>query len=680
MGQSARRDAPAKAKHDPVLTRPPELLTGASPEYPAAALAGQPDADVTVLVSIDATGVVDKVTVPTPTGNGFDEAAIAAAQKYVFRPAEFDGKPGPITVQTVIHFRFHLAESQPASTQAASEPSTMASASAPASQPAAPPAVLIGSVKERGTRRKLAGVAVDIVELDREAATGADGKYRFDDVPPGDYHIVAIAPGFDKLTVEVKLASREETTADLFLRPSGGNPYETVVTGEREKLEVTRRELSSRELTTVPGTFGDPIRVLQSLPGVARAPFGLGLLIIRGSNPNESGVFIDGFEVPLLFHFLGGPSILNPEFLDSLDLYPGGFPARFGRFDGGIVEVNTKASASDGIHGAADVNLIDASVYLRAPLSDHVTFAFAARRSYIDLILPLVLPKPSNPGDTLTVAPIYWDYQARIDMDLPHGDKLTLEALGSDDTLSILSTDMDNAATFDLDTHIGFNHVILSYKTKVVGGLDMTLAGMVGRDVLNLSANENISSSVVETVAAVRQRIFGALAKTLRIDTGIDLEYRSTNYQLTIPDESDFVPATPGWSTFPPRTSTAPSIVTPSAGTSSLPGILCPSCASSRVCAPTSIFSMVTSACRSIRASSRAGRSRRTPRSRPTSASFINRRSPRSSTRSTAIPTCSSSTRSRPASASSRSSARASRSTPSCSTAIGKTSPSCPRT
>src|SRR5207244_4842642 len=105
-------------------------------------------------------------------------------------------------------------------------------------------------------------------------------------------------------------------------------------------------------------------------------------------NPDDSGVFIDGHRVPLLYHFLGGPSVLNPQFLDSIDLYPGGFPARFGRAIGGIVEVNTRTTNTDGIHGAADIDLIDSSVYVRAPAGDNARFALAGRRSYVDTVLP----------------------------------------------------------------------------------------------------------------------------------------------------------------------------------------------------------------------------------------------------------------------------------------------------
>ena len=154
------------------------------------------------------------------------------------------------------------------------------------------------------------------------------------------------------------------------MRPRGGNPYETVVEGEREVLEVTRRTLQRQQLTSVPGTFGDPIRVIQTLPGMQRAPFGLGLLLVRGSNPDDTGIYVDGHEVPSLFHFLGGPSIFNAEMLDSIDLYPGGFPARFGRHHGGAVALELRPTKSDGVHGSAKVDFIDAGGYLRAPISE----------------------------------------------------------------------------------------------------------------------------------------------------------------------------------------------------------------------------------------------------------------------------------------------------------------------
>src|SRR5262249_530850 len=256
------------------------------------------------------------------------------------------------------------------------------------------PITLQGVAVERGTRKKLAGVIVSIAELGLDAITGDDGTFYFHGIPPGSYKLLAVDEKYDRFSRPVEIAKREALEIRVWMRPTGGNPYETIVEGEREVLEVTKRTLQRQQLASIPGTFGDPLRVIQTLPGVARTPFGVGVLLVRGSNPQDTGIFVDGHEVPSLYHFLGGPSIFNVEMLETLDFYPGGFPSRFGRHHGGVVALETRPTNSDGIHGSAKVDFIDSGVYLRAPLTKDLTFAVAGRRSYIDLFLPLVLPKP----------------------------------------------------------------------------------------------------------------------------------------------------------------------------------------------------------------------------------------------------------------------------------------------
>src|SRR5688500_8222229 len=97
-------DAPPPPTPTGVVTKPPKLLQAVAPDYPPAALAANKTASVKVRIKIDATGIVTAVDVIDKVGDGFDEAAVAAAQQYVFEPAEIDGKPAPISVETVIHF------------------------------------------------------------------------------------------------------------------------------------------------------------------------------------------------------------------------------------------------------------------------------------------------------------------------------------------------------------------------------------------------------------------------------------------------------------------------------------------------------------------------------------------------------------------------------------------------
>jgi TonB family protein len=535
-----RDDAPGPQPAAPVMTRPPELLQAATPEYPPGAAAAGLEAAVVVRIAIDETGAVADAQVVTPVGDGFDQAALAAVRQYRFRPAEWDGVPGPITVETTIRFELTEVE-EPAPAVA---PGTGAVGAPPGQERRAghagdlrQPVTIEGLALERGVRRQLPGVIVSVAELGLDAVTDEDGRFYFHGVPPGSYTIIAVDDRFDRFRRSLELSAGERVEVSLYMRPVGGNPYETVVEGEREVLEVTRRTLERRQLTTVPGTFGDPIRVIQTLPGLARTPFGGGFLLIRGSNPDDSGVFIDGHRVPLLFHFLGGPSILNPEFLDRIDLYPGGFPARFGRAHGGVVSVDSRPAVSDGVHGAVDVDLLDSGAYLRFPVGKNMAVAVAGRRSYLDLMLGFFLPEP-RPGQTLLVVPIYHDYQARFDWDGGRHGRASVFLLGSSDTLDVLSEDADAEQSLDLNTAIRFLRVIGTYRRPVVGGFTLSMSPAWGRDTVELAAAQieadgpYTSCSLVQDTLAYRMRLEGKLGSRMVLDAGIDLESRVNKYAV----------------------------------------------------------------------------------------------------------------------------------------------------
>ncbi len=547
--EGARRDeVEPEPAPEPTLTKPPALLQGAAPEYPPDELAAGREAQVLVRIDIDATGAVTNVEVVETAGAAFDAAAIAAAKQYVFSPAEWDGVPGPITVETTINFVIEVVEEPDEP-----PPATDGSAADDDYERGPPehggdmkqPVGISGVALERGTRRKLAGVIVSVVELGLDAVTDSKGRFYFHGVPAGEYTIVAVDDAYDRFKRKLEVGKRERVDIRLYLRKKGGNPYETVVEGESQVFEVTKRTIQRRQMTTVPGTFGDPIRVVQSLPGLSRTPFVSGFLLIRGAFPGDSGVFVDGHEVPLLFHFLGGPSFLNPEFLEEIELYPGGYPARFGRAQGGIVAVETRSPASEGVHGAADVDFLDAGGYLRLPVGKHGGLAVAGRRSYLNLLLPFFLPEPDE-GDTLIVTPVYQDYNLRYDHDLQKHGKLTLFVFGSSDRLDVVSVDSEDEEAFALDTNISFFRIIGTYKRPLTKKLDFTMSSAWGRDAVKFAGAQFESSdpeteiNITQTALSYRMRVHGNVTEKIRLDTGIEVASRVTRYKLLVPIDDDF--------------------------------------------------------------------------------------------------------------------------------------------
>jgi TonB family protein len=545
--QDVRQPPPQPpAKPTNVVTKPPKLIQAVAAEYPPAALAAGKQAVVKIRVHIDATGIVSAVDVLAPVGDGFDEAAVAAAKQYVFEPAEIDGVPAPIAVETSINFTIEqkAIEDEPVPTTSASPPSRTGPASH--AGPMDRPVALQGTVLERGTRKKLAGVIISIAELRLDAVTDEQGRFFFHGLAPGKYSLLAVDARFDRLQRPIELAKREAVEVRLWMRPKGGNPYETVVEGEKETLEVTKRTVARQEMTSVPGTFGDPIRVITTLPGIQRAPFGLGLLLVRGSNPQDTGIYVDGHEVPSLFHFLGGPSIFNAEMLDSLTLYPGGFPARFGRHHGGAVALELRPTENDGFHGSAKIDFIDSGIYMRAPITKDLTVAVAGRRSYIDLFLGFILPKPAS-GAQRIVTPVYDDYSIRLDYNMHADGRLSLYVIGSNDSLHVLNKDPKAMLSQDLNSSISFFRVIASYVRPLGNGLKLTISPAWGRDTISYSGAEASAMGpftgidVINDALSYRMRIDGRINDRIVLDTGLDMLSRVTTYHTLIPDVNNLI-------------------------------------------------------------------------------------------------------------------------------------------
>ncbi|HEY8078361.1 MAG TPA: TonB family protein, partial [Labilithrix sp.] len=161
-----------------------------------------------------------------------------------------------------------------------------------------------------------------------------------------------------EIKVEPPPPPPEPTPAKPPPTPKREEPVEVTVRGEKPEPSRTVT-LTRTEVRQIPGTFGDPFRALEIMPGVTPIVTGLPFFFVRGAPPGNVGYFLDGVRVPLLFHVGVGPSVIHPALIDRVDLYPGGYPARFGRFAGGIVSGETVAPDPE-LHGEWNVRLFDA--------------------------------------------------------------------------------------------------------------------------------------------------------------------------------------------------------------------------------------------------------------------------------------------------------------------------------
>lgn len=323
-------------------------------------------------------------------------------------------------------------------------------------------AALSGQVRLAGSNGDVAGVLV-LVDGESAGTTDANGRFALERLTAGEHLISLLGPEGQALHTQLTLPAGASLQRTFTLQASLVEQVSVVEKTSLTKSAAGEVSLSQEEVSEVPGTFGDPVRVLENLPGTSRAPGGVGgALIIRGANPADSSVLIDGMPIPSLYHFGGLTSVVNSEFISNVNFRPGGFGAQYGRATGGVAEIESAALSCNQARATASVDPLDAEAYLCVPVG-RWRLAAAGRRSYLDAFLPALLRASAKEGETPTiVTPAYFDYQLKAER-LWDRQRFELFAFGARDTLEVSRASSGEDADMSLGVSMAYHRLQLRH-------------------------------------------------------------------------------------------------------------------------------------------------------------------------------------------------------------------------
>jgi iron complex outermembrane receptor protein len=191
----------------------------------------------------------------------------------------------------------------------------------------------------------MGGAAVMLEELKREVRTDADGAYRFDNIPPGDYHVSVRTEGYSTRRTEVTVTP-EGATLDLVVEldlhfaevvsvsPTARSQFESY----QPTSVLAGQDLQKQLEATIGAT-------LQSEPGVAMRSLGPGPArpVIRGLDGDRVAVLQDGQRVGDLSSQSGDHGVtLNPSSARRIEVVRGPATLLYGaNAIGGLVNVIT---------------------------------------------------------------------------------------------------------------------------------------------------------------------------------------------------------------------------------------------------------------------------------------------------------------------------------------------------
>ncbi len=311
---------------------------------------------------------------------------------------------------------------------------------------------ITGIVLERGTRRPVVRTMIYFVagEASYEVRTDKEGRFSLR-LAPGTYTAAVAAVGYERFESEITVNLNEHLDLTFRIEPVVINPYQIIVREKRIAGEVSAQRVTVQEATAVPGVNRDVLRVVTNLPGVTSISifngFGSGL-VIRGSAPEDSIYRINDQWVPFLYHFGGLDSVIDPELVESVDYYAGGYAPEFVSGLGGVVRINLRDPRTDRWGGYGNLSLFAVSGMAEGPVGEKDSLAFSFKRGFIDLYIMLAQKIGIFEAADFITYPFYYDWSAQWMHRFSKNHTLKVMHIGAIDGTRLTTKDDDVSARF----------------------------------------------------------------------------------------------------------------------------------------------------------------------------------------------------------------------------------------
>ena len=268
-----------------------------------------------------------------------------------------------------------------------------------------------GFVVDQADRQPLELVNVTLFDensLIKGTVTDRDGIYLLSRIKPGNYILRATFIGYETFVDTLSLSNDDKVTINITLSAAEAQLDELVVQSERESgaARITAGQQTVRpadiELVPTPDVSADLVGYLNTLPGIVTTGDRGGQIFIRGGEPSQNLVQLDGMMLYQPFHLLGFYSAFPSDILSRADIYAGGHGAKFGERISSVIDVWTRTGNKRRFAGSGSISPFLGAFNLEGPLlRDRVSFLFSARQSMIEQGAEPLLDQnlPFNFGD-----------------------------------------------------------------------------------------------------------------------------------------------------------------------------------------------------------------------------------------------------------------------------------------
>ncbi len=302
--------------------------------------------------------------------------------------------------------------------------------------------VIYGDVTDARGGEALANVQVQLAGTAFHAVSSAAGRFAITGVGPGDYTLNVSTVGYHLTKHAFHLDAGESKEFHVVLASDTMRQTE-IVQAKADPFETTRGDspdaltLAGNDVKNLGSVLADdPLRAVQSLPGVASDNDFEARFSLRGADFSRIGLYADDVLLHAPFHMLQGQSTpgsgaaFNGDLVDEMELHEGAFPSRFGDRSAGALDITSREGNREGTTFRASASMSNGGFLAEGPIGRkrRGSWLVAVRKSYLQYILARTFPDNSFVFGAE-------DVQARFSYDLSTNNSLTFSILESYSTL-----------------------------------------------------------------------------------------------------------------------------------------------------------------------------------------------------------------------------------------------------
>ncbi|MFH0761311.1 MAG: TonB-dependent receptor [Bacteroidota bacterium] len=295
-----------------------------------------------------------------------------------------------------------------------------------------------GFVYEFQTGQAIPMASVTISNTTIGQATDQNGFFLLTKVPVGTVTLQIRYLGYADNITEVNLSPGETRQITVFLKPTAIELEAATISGERQRLErvnpVSVHRLTPVTLQRIPGLSGqaDLAEYLQVLPGIIFTGDRGGQFYVRGGEPVNNLVKLDGMTVINPFHSVGFTSVFDTQTISSVDVSTAGFGASYGGRISSVIDVRTRVPNRREFSADASANTFGYGVIFEGPVKkittenpSSISVLFSNKGSYIRKTADLLYPYL----DSIGLPYRFDDYFGKLSFVGKKGDQLDLMAM-----------------------------------------------------------------------------------------------------------------------------------------------------------------------------------------------------------------------------------------------------------